>query len=183
MNGANFSQQNINNAIADDFALGAADTIQSVSFPGVPWISGVVPADDNFQITIYGDLAGAPDVGNVIGTSVLTLFSRTDTGFDHNNVAGADIYRYAMNLAAPINVALGAHWVSIVSTTTAVATSFAWQRTDAVGNAVLSTDGGLTFSGTWGENVFSLSNTPASPRAVDRPARCRWTRRADVAHT
>ncbi|MBT5049706.1 MAG: PEP-CTERM sorting domain-containing protein [Rhodospirillaceae bacterium] len=128
--GANFSQVGGVSIVADDFSVGASDTIRSTQFWGTHWSSGVLPANDSFTVTIYGDTGGAPNSGNIVGTSALSLVSRIDTGFNHNNVSSADILEYIMNLVTPVLLpSAGTYWFSVVhAAVPGNATKFAWDR-------------------------------------------------------
>ncbi len=72
--------------LADDFSLAGAGTISSIQFWGSHWSSDALLNTGMLsEIIVYGDAAGLPDAGNVIGSSLLNLVSRIDTGFDHND--------------------------------------------------------------------------------------------------
>ena len=113
--GANFSQVG-STTLYDNFSIGSPDTVRSIQFWGTHWISGIIPADDSFTLSIYGDTAGSVNTGNIIGTSSLNLVTRIDTGFNHNNIlSGGDIYEYTMDLPNPFVLLSGVqYWFSVV---------------------------------------------------------------------
>ena len=130
--GAKFSEGDFQ--VADDFTLGVNDTIRSTQFWGTYWSSGAIPASDNFTAFVFADVGGLPDISQVLGSSVLSLVSRTDTGFDLVNFLGADIYNFVMDLATPIALATGTYWFSIYHSPDDPNTQFAWQQSGIEGN-------------------------------------------------
>jgi hypothetical protein len=151
--------------VADGFSVAAADTIRSTQFWGTHWSSGNVPANDSFTMVVYGNGASnLPDGSNIIGTSALTLVSRTDTGFDHFNFPGANILEYIMDLASPIALpSAGTYWLSIHHADVG-STDFFWQETgnDNSVKPISSTSGQLWVNANSGAVAYNISNTFAA---------------------
>lgn len=122
-----FSQDNYEQTVAVPFNLTSPNTIRSVDFWGVHFSSGVVPLDDTFRALVFGDKAGLPDSGNLIGVSSLNLVSRTDTGVDFAGYVGAHIQAYVMDFDTPISIPdTKTYWFGIQSTTSSTHTLFSW---------------------------------------------------------
>lgn len=161
---------------ADDFTLATNETLRSVEFWGTHWSTGVEPATEIFTVSIYADNVG--NVGALVGTSALLLINKTDTGFDHNALPGANILDFQMDLVTPIPLPAGTYWFSVVSNDNP-GTSFAWQESgaDGAGNFQSSNDSGAT----WGANTnilsFNLSNNfigSLTPSAQPVPTLTEW---------
>lgn len=91
----------------------AAAAVSYIETWGSHWSSGAIPADESFTVYV-NDYAGVGTLGAAVGTSATTQLSRVDTGFDHNDIFGADIWRYSLTLDTPIVIGPGAYWISIV---------------------------------------------------------------------
>jgi len=130
-NGANYySQDNYEQLTAVTFNLAAAHMIRSVDFWGAHLESGDIPSDDNFRVVVFGNNAGLPDSGNVIGTSSLSLVSRTSTGHNFVYSPNAEIQAYEMNLASPILIPdSNTYWLGVQSLTSSNDTLFGWAQT------------------------------------------------------
>jgi hypothetical protein len=161
--GAGASEANYR--LADDILLTGTDTIRSVQFWGAHWSSGTVPAVGDFELVIYGDASGLPDSNSVLGTSALSLASRVDTGYDHNDENGANILGYTMNLDVPVTLDAGAYWLSIYLAINVPSTIFVWQESgaDGSGNSHQSSDSGASWFNQSTSLAFSMSNTTAIP--------------------
>jgi len=152
--GANFSEGQ--NRLADDFSLGNDETVRSVQLWGSHYANGSVPVNEQFSLAIYDGASDAP--GSLVAQSSLSLVSRIDTGFDHNNVAEADIWAFTLDLGNEIFLNAGDYFLSIWSVAHAD-TEFAWQRAQADGASYQSFDGGETWRiGSVGDNAWMLSN-------------------------
>jgi len=105
------SQHNAGTLTADDFVLGASDTIRSVSWQGANSPAGA-PGPDSFRINFYAD--------PIDGASLIQSFSvgtanRTAAG---GTVGAGDIlYNYSADLTGAGFAALGGtrYWISIVN--------------------------------------------------------------------
>lgn len=158
--GAYFSEGT--NRVSDDFSITVGDTIRSIEFWGVHWSSGVEPTVELFTLAIYADAAGNP--GALSASSNLTLVSKSDTGFDHNNSSGANILEFTMDLDSPINLSAGTYWLSVFSANNP-GTDFAWQESglDGAGNSRRSGDSGTSWFVSNNITSFNISNTAAIP--------------------
>jgi PEP-CTERM motif len=167
VDGANFSEGS--GRLGDDFSLSGAETVRSVQFWGTRWQSGVQPANDQFFIAIYNRVGNT--VGSVVGSSNLSLVSKIDTGFDHNNSANADILEYTMDLSSVIALAAGDYLLSVWSADDP-GTNFAWQRSSSSGTSFRSSTSGASWvTGGAGDNAWNISNTFAGAGgAVPEPA-------------
>lgn len=147
--------------LADDFSTGAATTIRSAQFWGGYWSSGAVPAAESFTVRVYGDNGGLPNGGNLIGTSGVNIFSRIDTGFNHNSPSSADIWEWTVDLLSPISIAgPGNYWFSVVSATHP-GVNFFWQESgvDGAGSNALSQNSGTTWSAQRTELAWNISDS------------------------
>lgn len=163
--GAHFSQRNYR--VADDFTLSEENTLRSVTFWGTHWKTGDSPAIENFTAYLYSD--DNNNVGDEIANTSLKLFSKVDTGFEHNYQEGASIFEYTMDFSNSIDLLSGDYWLSIVSFNNPV-TLFLWQETNETnspGNKKTSNDDGQTWANFNSELAFSLStdfNFPQAPQ-------------------
>lgn len=159
VNGANFSEDGVTR-LGDDFTLASDETIRSIQFWGSRWSSGNQPIVDAFHIDIYSMIGGV--VGSLVDTSLLTMVSKVDTGFDHNNNGTADILEYTMDLESEISLLSGDYLLSAWSESV-VDTNFAWQRSTNSGTSYISnTDGATWRTSSAGNNAWNISNTYAS---------------------
>jgi hypothetical protein len=168
--GSLFSQDNYEQLAAVNFNLASGDTIRSVDFWGVHLDSGTVPADDNFRVFVFGDKSGLPDSGNVLGTSSLTLVSRTDTGADLVGYAGAHIQAYVMDLDNPIVIPdTQTYWFGVQSTSNTFDTVFGWIQVAPGGSQAFK-----DYYAGWfhyeNRSAFNLYNESQSVAAVPEPA-------------
>ncbi len=146
---------------ADDFTLAAADTVRAIVVYGSYFNNDTLPAGDNFSVSFYNDLAGAPDGGaGPFASSALTVFSRVDTGLLNGN--GLRTFRFELNLVTPQAFAAGTpFWASIINDTSGgVDPDDDWIWSWVLGgNGVQSNDGGATWPIGPVEHHFQLHNT------------------------
>jgi hypothetical protein len=155
-NGAFFSDKDGSSyEIYDDFSLSSANTLSSIDFWGSFWRTGVFEADLAFGINVYsGDTS--IDLGNLIGSSSLNLFSQVDTGEDHNNNGTADIYQFSADLDSVINIGDTAnYWVSVFATSGTDSTRFTWQEVSNSGNSIQVTNGSRNINTTLAFDLYS----------------------------
>ena len=167
--GANFSEAS--NRLADNFTLTTTDFIRSVQFWGGHWFTGAEPVTEVFNLYIYADNNGT--VGSLAGTSLLSLFSKIDTGFNHNGSANGNILDFKMNLVNPIKLISGNYWFSVVSQNNPT-TDFYWQETAGnSGNTKVSYNNGASWSNYAQTVAFNMSNAaygqPAALNPVSAP--------------
>lgn len=153
--------------VADDFTLSSSETIRSAQFWGTHLRGGSDPAVEAFTLNIYSDISGVPDA--LVASSSLTIASKTDTGADHNNIAGANIINFIVDLDNPISLGAETYWLSIYSTSNLggnlshLDTDFVWQEAGNSGNSFRSTDSGTTWETRNTPLSFNLSNTSTIP--------------------
>ena len=145
--------------VANDFSVTENRTIRSTEFWGFHWRSGIVPSG-GFTARVFADAGGIPNKASVVGTSALTVFSVTDTGFDHQGVPGANILSYVMNFSTPIALpAGGTYWFSVYFSPNDPSTNFAWQHTGTQGSGLSYQWIGSSWFKIGGEQAFSISDS------------------------
>jgi|GEM_PF-2756132 len=170
-NGASiFSQENYDQLAAVNFQLAGPETIRSVDFWGLHYDTGVIPPDDNFRVIVFGNGEGIPDSGTLLGTSALSLVSRTDTGMEMLGTTGAHIQGYLMNLDSPISIPNSStYWFGLQSTSTATGTVFAWKQM-SVGGTTAIYDPFLGWDSVSNTAAFNLYDTSQAVSAVPEPS-------------
>jgi len=151
---------------ADNFSIGAADTVRSVSWQGFYYSNGSAPALDDFAISFYSDNSGS--VGGLIQTfNVDNNVNRVGTGVLLFNNA-SEFFNYTADLGTGISLGAGAYWISVFNDTTAD-TNDSWYWSVELGNG---NPAALNQNGSWrivsGENYFVLDNENLS--AVPEPS-------------
>lgn len=96
--------------VRDNFVLDNDSNVDELTIWGGYWVDGVVPDPANYLVSFYTD--------NSFSTSVfsetLTAMSITDTGFDHNNIPGANILEIVMDLGNSVELLGGQeYWLGI----------------------------------------------------------------------
>lgn len=130
--------------IADDFTLGGAASLESITWWG--GYSNVVDPDD-FRVRLYSDVSGT---GTVLQTFNVGAAAGTLTG---QQIAGSFAeYRYDYALATPVNLAAGTYYLFVENLGTS---DWLWEG-GAPGNGILwyrneDTD-------TWNSSVGSFSD-------------------------
>lgn len=130
--GANFSEGT--DRVYDDFSLSDSNTITNVEFWGSYWNTGTVPSVLDFRIDVFEKVVSG--LGDLVGSSALTIDSSVDTGFFHNDNGSADIIDFNTSLVDAITLASGDYWFSIFLDTDAPVTFLTWQRINENGLAI-----------------------------------------------
>jgi hypothetical protein len=145
---------------ADDFNLGGADTILSVTWRGMYWNNGTPQLVDDFTLNFYNDASGS--VGSLISSfNVGNAVNRTDTGLDFLSV---DFFEYTADLGAGQALGAATYWLSIFNDTTVDSDdSWFWAVESQTGNAQLSNDSGATWGPTGHTTYFVLDNSASVP--------------------
>lgn len=160
-NGGGFSDPDSGFISADDYILAAADTVRAIVVYGSYFNNDTLPAGDNFSVSFYNELAGAPNGGaGPFASSALTVFSRVDTGL--LNGFGLRTFRFELNLVTPQAFAAGTpFWASIINDTSGgVDPDDDWIWSIGIGgNGSQSDDGGATWPAGAVTFHFQLHNT------------------------
>ena len=98
----NFPQQ-----MADDFALGGAVNLESITWWG-GYDGNLDAGDDDFLVRLYSGVSGT---GAVLQEFSPVSFTRTPTSL--LDVAGNDIYQYDFALAAPLGLSSGTYYLFV----------------------------------------------------------------------
>lgn len=98
----NFPQQ-----MADDFTLGGAVNLESMTWWG-GYDGNLDAGDDDFLVRLYSGIAGT---GSVLQEFSSVTFTRTATGL--LDVAGNDVYQYDFSLAAPVGLSSGTYYLFV----------------------------------------------------------------------
>lgn len=144
----NFPQQ-----MADDFTLGGAVSLESITWWG-GYDGNLDAGDDDFLVRLYSNIAGT---GTVLQEFSTVSFTRTSTSL--LDVAGNDVYQYDFALTAGLSS--GTYYLLVQNLGSS---DWFWQGSGS-GN------GGLWFRGddtdAWsnatGDLAFSLNGTQAAP--------------------
>ena len=169
--GANFSQEGTPYRIAGGFTLTSSATLEAVRFWGTHWNSGTLPNPDSFRVIVYGDSAGAPNTSNILLDTGGSIFSRIDTGYDHNDVPGANIleYSFALTSSVPLSAATP-YWLAVIENGTTSGTQFAWQEvSSSTSGAWLSSDSGISYPTSRQQVLFELHDTAFGVSAIPEP--------------
>ncbi|WP_427980246.1 hypothetical protein [Agarivorans sp.] len=108
----------------DDFSLNSDTTITDITFWGGYWSSGTIPTGEALRMRI--EQANGPARGATVLDTVFD-FTRSNTGFTHNNNGSSDIWAFAAS-DLNIDLAAGDYWLSFYMASSASQTSFIWQR-------------------------------------------------------
>jgi hypothetical protein len=98
----NFSQQ-----MADDFTLGGAVNLESVTWWG-GYDGDLDAGDDDFLVRLYNGIVGT---GAMLQEFSPVSFTRTSTSL--LDVAGNEIYQYDFALAAPLGLSSGTYYLFV----------------------------------------------------------------------
>lgn len=98
----NFPQQT-----ADDFTLGGAASLQSMTWWG-GYDGNIDAGDDNFLVRLYSSIAGT---GAVLQEFSPVSFTRTPAGL--LDVAGNDVFQYDFALTVPVALSSGTHYLFV----------------------------------------------------------------------
>jgi len=136
--------------VADDFSLVAgSNVISDVHWWGV-YAYDNTAVDDDFTISIYGKVLGAP-AATALYTVAVGAADRSDTGNNLNS--GFDVYEYSADIA-PITLAADTtYYISITNDTASLPQTWFW-ATSAVdtGNNFFRPDP----TATWGVDTWHL---------------------------
>jgi hypothetical protein len=129
---------------ADDFVLGSADTIRSVSWQGANGPAGPFQADA-FRILFYADSGGTP--GTLLGAFNVGAAFRVSTGTTFGDFGDA-LYTYEANLGGAGFAAAGGtrYWIAIINDAIDPVATWSWAGT-FVGTAAASFDNGASWVG------------------------------------
>jgi hypothetical protein len=161
-----FSDPDSGYMAAEDFVLAGAHTIRGIVVYGSYFAADTSPLFDNFSVSFYDDLAGAPDgATGPLGSSDLTVISRGDTGL--TSLFGTRVFHYELDLVTPQSFASGiSFWASIINDTSGGVDpddDWTWTELPESGSAALSTDGGVTWELAQSVLHFQLYNTSFVP--------------------
>lgn len=153
--------------VADDFSLGAAETIRSVTWRGMYYSEGTPQAVDNFTLVFYSNAGG--NVGSALATfNVGNAVNRTDTGL--NFVSGIDFFEYSADLGAGLSLSSGTYWLSVFNDTLVDPDdNWFWGTQPNSGNNRISFNNGGSFSANNMISYFILDNTNLSANNVPEP--------------
>ncbi|MGE0486234.1 MAG: hypothetical protein AB7Q81_18945 [Gammaproteobacteria bacterium] len=153
--------------IADDFTLQAgANTITDIHWTGFYGTADTPLANDDFDIFIYADAGGIPDVGNVVlSLTGITNANRTDTGIDVSVGIPFDLYAYAIDITPLTLTANTTYWLSIVNDTTADLDDWWAWGTDSQGSGIASSNNQVTWNVSTRAADFQLTG-----QAIPEPA-------------
>lgn len=149
-----YANPNYPQQMADDFTLGGAVSLQSMTWWG-GYDGNIDAGDDDFLVRLYSGIAGT---GTVLQEFSSVSFTRTPTSL--LDVAGSDIFQYDFALAAPLGLSSGTYYLFVQNLGTS---DWFWQEANS-GN------GDLWFRGedtdTWsmagaGDPALRLEGTPA----------------------
>jgi hypothetical protein len=91
-------------------------TVTEINFAGEYGFND--PLDDNFTLSLYSTISGAPTTSTLLGTSTLTNFSRTDSGILLGD--GFNLYDYSGTLNSPFTLDAGTPYYLGIADTTAI---------------------------------------------------------------
>lgn len=151
--GGYYANTNFPQQMADDFTLGGAVSLQSMTWWG-GYDGNVGGVDDDFLVRLYSGIAGT---GTVLQEFSSVSFTRTPTSL--LDFSGSDIFQYDFALAAPLGLSSGTYYLFVQNLG---ASDWFWQGANS-GN------GDLWFRGedtdTWtkaaGDLALRLEGTPA----------------------
>jgi hypothetical protein len=140
-----YASPNSPQQMADDFNLGTAASLESITWWG-GYDGNIDAGDDDFLVRLYSSMAGT---GTVLVDFGSVSFSRTPTAL--LDVAGNEVYQYDFALGTPIALSSGTHFLFVQNLGTS---DWFWQEASS-GN------GDLWFRGEDTDSWASSSGDPA----------------------
>lgn len=110
--------------IYDNFTLSSDAQVSGATIWGVYWSNGIVPSPAIFSLNFYDSTNWSNPIYNLL----LNAASVTDTGYNHNGYAPANILEISFDFATPLSLnAATQYWLG-VQAINPLPNAFAWQN-------------------------------------------------------